>query len=119
MACARRGVGHAGRTSAVWRGYSASESFAALVRDIVHHINARWDTLRGLTAYMGWSSVVGAWVCALVAQQRRSWRTTFARKVSSVSEKTPLGSSVHTLVEDNKTHMTSKKKNYKVGVKRL
>ena len=30
---------------------------------------------------MGWSNLVGAWVRTLVAEQRRSWRTTFAREI--------------------------------------
>src|SRR5215211_2582516 len=69
LARSRRGVGLVGWAGAVWRSYSASEGFAALVRDIVHHIYAGRDTLRGLTAYMGRSRLVSAWVRALVAQR--------------------------------------------------
>ena len=38
-------VGVAGRAGAVWRSYTASEGFAALVRHIVHPLHACWDTL--------------------------------------------------------------------------
>src|SRR5215212_6137304 len=62
-----RGVGFAGWAGAVWSSYPAGEGFAALVRDIVHHIHARGDPLRGLTAYMGWASVGGAGVRTVVA----------------------------------------------------
>src|SRR5215217_3393434 len=70
----------------LWCGYSASEGVATLVRDIVHRIYACWPTLRGLTTYMGWTSVGGAGVRTALAEQRRSSPTTFARKVNPVSE---------------------------------
>src|SRR5215212_9598210 len=69
LARSRRGVELVGWAGAVWRSYTASEGFAALVRDIVHHIYAGRDTLRGPTAYMGRSRLVSAWVRALVAQR--------------------------------------------------
>src|SRR5215211_5466530 len=42
--------------------------------------------IRGLTTYMGWTSVGGARVRTALAEQRRSSPTTFARKVNPVSE---------------------------------
>ncbi len=79
--------GHAGRTGAVRCGYSASEGVAALGWHIVHHTHARhdpvWDApFRSLPDCMARASLGSAGVRALVAEQRRSRRTTFARKLT-------------------------------------
>ena len=86
LACRCGGIGHAGRTGAVRRSYSAGEGSAALVRDTVHPAHARYDPVRGthsgrLLDHMGGASLGGAGIRTLVAEQWRSRRATFACKV--------------------------------------